>query len=254
MSGVPADDIARRLPSALPDSVRFALRDFCEATVEALGPDLRAIVLFGSAAESRMRATSDVNVLVVMNRFDPARINNLRDPARVARAAVRLEPMFMLADELPLAGAAFAVKFQDIAARHLVLVGTNPFESLVFPRERLLQRVQQVLLDTTIRLRATYTMLSLREEQLARAIADVAAPLRSSAAAILDLERRPASNPKAALESLGSELEGDWTSVLEGLSKARESGVLPAGLAPSLALRLIELSARLRERADKIVA
>ena len=39
---------------------------------EAFGADLIAVVLFGSAAEGRLRKTSDVNVIAVTRRFDPA--------------------------------------------------------------------------------------------------------------------------------------------------------------------------------------
>ncbi|MEO7404629.1 MAG: nucleotidyltransferase domain-containing protein [Burkholderiales bacterium] len=214
---------------------------------------MRSIVLFGSAAEGRMRATSDVNVLVVIERFDPARIDTLRDTARVVRAAVRLEPMFVLADELPLAAAAFAVKFQDIGARHVVLVGADPVATLAIPRSMIVHRVKQVLLNTTIRLRATYTLLSLREEQLARAVADAAAPMRSSAAAILSLEGKPAGSPKEALERVVADLPGsDWAGVLKQVSQAREEGVLPAGVAPALTLKLIELGTLLRHRAERV--
>jgi hypothetical protein len=45
----------------LPPRVQEVLRDFVEAARGAFGPDLRAVVLYGSAAEGRLRATSDVN-------------------------------------------------------------------------------------------------------------------------------------------------------------------------------------------------
>ncbi len=50
----------------LPDRVSRVLAEFVEQALTALGETLRAIVLFGSAAENRLRATSDVNVVVVL--------------------------------------------------------------------------------------------------------------------------------------------------------------------------------------------
>ena len=47
----------------LPASVARVLDDFVRDARTALGDTLQSIVLFGSAAENRMRATSDVNVV-----------------------------------------------------------------------------------------------------------------------------------------------------------------------------------------------
>ena len=105
-------------------------RDSAEA---AFGADLRAVVLFGSAAEARLRATSDVNLVVVLRRFERAQAEQLQRPLRVAQAAARLTPMFLLESEVPMAAEAFAVKFDDILHRRALLFGTDPFEQLRHP-------------------------------------------------------------------------------------------------------------------------
>ena len=241
------------LPRDLPEEVAQALRSFCEAAVAAFGKELRSIVLFGSAAEGKMRATSDVNVLVVLDRFDRALADPMREEARLAHAAVRLQPMFLLTEEIVPAADAFAVKFEDILSRHVVLVGNDPFLGIQIPRDRIIQRLRQDLLNMTIRLRATYVLTSLREEQLAREIADAAAPLRSSALSIRVLEGHPAEAPKAALEAIAAAAPGGpWNDVLAGLSDAREDGRLAPGVAGDLLIRIIALAAALRERIDRL--
>jgi len=65
--------------SALPEAVREGLTDFTAAARQAFAADLLSIVLFGSAAEGRLRQASDVNVVVVLRRDDP---KNLRQSAR----------------------------------------------------------------------------------------------------------------------------------------------------------------------------
>ena len=82
--------------------------DLVDAARNTLGDTLESIVLYGSAAEGRLRPASDVNVVVVLNRFDPTRVEAFGDPVRVAQAAIRLAPMVMLRDEIPHAAAAFA--------------------------------------------------------------------------------------------------------------------------------------------------
>jgi predicted nucleotidyltransferase len=237
----------------LDPTVEQALSDVVSAARGAFGTDLVSVVLFGSAAEGRMRATSDVNVLLVLERFDPVRADALREPLRLAKAALDLHPMFMLQAELGAAMDAFALRFADIAARHRVLWGPDPFAALTLPREALLRRLRQVLLNLQIRARERYVALSLREEQLVRYIADTAGPLRAAAASLLQLEGRPAPNPKEALESLAASVgEPGAGEALAAMSQAREAQMLPAGAAPAVALALMALIARLRERAEAL--
>jgi len=160
--------------------------------------------------------------------------------------------MFVLGSELALAAESFSVKFDDIAHRHLVLYGTDPFEALTITRALLVQRLQQMLFNLTLRLRALYAVGRAREESLAALIADTAAPLRRSAYAILELRGARASSPKAALESLAAELGGDWAHDLQSLSKAREDLRLDPGTAGKLILRLTELSEWLRQQAARL--
>jgi hypothetical protein len=238
-----------RVPAGLPDAVRDWLAQASQTLVDSLGEDLLALILFGSAAELVMRASSDVNLLVVVRRFDSERINGASAVLQNAAAAVELHPMFLLAEELTLALEYFSVKFDDIAHRHVVLYGTDPFEALVIPRAQLAMRVQQVLFNQTLRLRSLYAVGRAREETLAAAIAEIAAPLRRCAYAILELRGERPASPKAALETLGGELGGDWTHDLVSLSKAREQLMLDPGAAAGLILRLSELAELLRQLA-----
>lgn len=236
----------------LPQDVSQGLAAFVEAAKSALGPELVSIVLFGSAAEGRMRATSDVNVVVVMSSFDAVRIDALREPLRLAHALIRLSAMLILESEIPAAAEAFAVKFADIRERHKVLAGADPFAALASSRSAMLFRLRQILLNFILRTRERYALVSLREEQLAPVVADAAGPLRSAAALILALEGRPASSPKAALETLAAETDAEnWREPLANLSKAREAA-LPPGAGRPTALYLIELAQALQARADRL--
>jgi hypothetical protein len=107
----------------------------------------------------------------VLHRFEAARVDGLRDAVRVAQAAIRLAPMIPLRDEFPHAASAFAVKFSDIARRHRVLYGDDPFANLAIPRERLLARLLQVLLNLRLRLLSTYATRTFDESLSAGAAA-----------------------------------------------------------------------------------
>lgn len=236
-----------------PQQVERMLGDFIAAAREALGADLVSVVLYGSAAEGRLRSTSDVNVLVVLKRFELRTIDGLREPARLAKALVRLEPMWVLESELDAALTAFAVKFGDILHRSRVLFGADPFAGRTVPRAASVDRLRQVLLNFSLRLRDAYVERSLREEQLAHVLADFSGPLRTMTAALLELEGSPSGSPKAALASLASSLgEARFLELARAVSEARETGRLRAGAAFPAFESLFDLVGVLRARAEAL--
>lgn len=237
----------------LPGTVRRSLADLLEAARAAFGQGLRSVVLFGSAAEGRLRATSDVNLIFVLDRFDQDAVDRLGETLRVVQAAVALNPMFLLETEIPAAAEAFAAKFADILRRRRVLLGEDPFADVSVPRGAAIARLKQVLLNLLLRLRALYAMRSLREEQLALVVAEAAGPLRSSAATLLELTGTPPGSPKEALERVAASLTDDsFRELLARLSEAREQRILPPGVAGPTLFRLMELVSALRVRVEAL--
>lgn len=247
--------MAPSLPAAgdLPDTITRVLDEFVAAARAALGPALQSIVLFGSAAENRIRATSDVNVVVVLTSFDRAGIEMLRPSLARAHAAIQLEILWLQAAELTAAAEAFAVKFADIVRRHRTLHGPDPFAGLVVSRQATIARLRQVLLNQLLRLRASYAVDGDREERIALRIADAAGPLRVSAAEILELEGGPALPPRDAL----AHVTESWTAperdaVLAAISEARETRHVAAGRAGEILLGIVDLAGFLHQRASAL--
>ena len=241
------------MPPPLPEEIQRHLDLFVAAAQTAFGDDLAAAVLFGSAADGQVRATSDVNLLLLLKRFTPQTADALRGSLRLAHAAIDLQVMFLLERELTQAADAFAVKFADIIARHRVLLGVDPFASLHTSRDAVLRRLRQVLLNQQVRMRERYMLLSLNEEQLAGAIADAAGPLRSAAASLAQLEGKSAQSGKQALEAFVDQL-GDpaLNTALQAMSKARETARLAPGQALPAFTGLMAITERLREHAEQM--
>ena len=235
---------------ALPEPVAAGLAAFVAAAQQAFGDDLVSLTLFGSAAEGRLRPTSDVNVIVVLVREDAERLAAIGDAYRLARAAIRLSAMFILETEIAAASEAFAVKFADIGARHLVLHGRDPFSGLSESREALLRRSRQVLMNLLLRLRERYALSSVFPDQLAFAAADAVGPLRAAASVVLSLEAGERVTPRDALRRL-AELSGK-TAALEAIVSARESGAIPAIGGAATLRAAIELAGELSERAERL--
>ncbi|MBA3710446.1 MAG: nucleotidyltransferase domain-containing protein [Planctomycetes bacterium] len=223
-------------------NVERALSGFIDAAKAAFSADLRAVVLFGSAAEDRLRPTSDVNVVVVLARFDAAAAERLREPLALAWTAIRLQAMFLLESEIPAAAEAFTVKFADIRKRHRVLHGQDPFTALQIPRGAAVAQLRQSLMNQVLRLREVYVDQGMHEERLVLAVADAAGPLRACASALLELEGAPAPTPREALQRLAG-------NDLDELRIARTERALPAGTSGPLLLRLHALAEAMLARA-----
>lgn len=225
------------------------LADVVTSARTAFGEDLVAAVVFGSAANGQLRVTSDVNLMLVLTRFNPPQADQVRESVRLARALVDMHVMFIVQDELPIALKSFPVKFSDIIARHKLLFGVNPFENSIIPIADLISHTKQALLNFQLRTREQYVLVSLREEQLVNLIADSAAPLRSCAAALRQIGGESYLNSKEALEQFVSKLQRkDFTLALHTMSQAREQGFLPAGNAAKAVLALLDLSHVLYEQ------
>jgi hypothetical protein len=240
--------------NTLPPNVARVLTGFVEQARETFADDLRAIVLYGSAAESKLRATSDVNLLLVLSAFDQRKADQLREPLSLAETAIQLKVMFLLEQELQPAIEAFAVKFGDILRRRRVLYGDDPFAALSISRADAIRRLKQVLLNLTLRLREAYITRGLREEQLAAMIADLAGPLRSCAATLLELEDAPAASPKDALAQVAASFSdgAQWMEELSRISETRQAKALTPGLAAPTFFHLIELASSMRLRAEAL--
>jgi len=235
---------------SFPEAVRTTLNEFVAATQRAFVDDLLSIVLFGSAAEGRLRPTSDVNVVVVLRRVDPKRLEAIGEAYRFAHAAIRLSAMFIRESEIAVAKDAFAVKFADIAARHEVLYGTDPFDGLTISREAARHRLLQVLVNLQLRLRERYALSSPYDEQLAIAAADAVGPLRASAAVLLWLESGVRLAPREALRQIADETGS--AAALTGITEARESGGVPAIGAEATLIGAIELATQLAGRIERL--
>jgi predicted nucleotidyltransferase len=113
----------------------------------AYGAELRAVVLYGSAAAGEhIPKRSDYNVLVLTESLKPER---LRAAAAVARAwaeAGNPAPMTMTPAEWRRSADIFPMEYADILDRHKILYGELPVEGVrVEPRHLRLQLEQEAM-------------------------------------------------------------------------------------------------------------
>jgi len=240
----------------LPPSVEQGLEQYVEAAKSAFGSELVSIVLYGSAAEGRLRASSDVNTITVARSFSKAATEAVAPALTVLATAIRLETMFVLEAEIEHAMTAFPVKFADIGHRRHVLTGTDPFAHVAIPRGALITRLRQVLLNFVLRTRQGYALRLDREDRLVELVADLAGPLRSSAAALLELNGTEVASPREALDAFTRQTgNAKWLEAVAMLSAARENRALPEGRPAGVVIfELLELGHYMLEAAHRLDA
>ena len=237
----------------LPPQVEKILNDFVTAAQKAFEGRLSSIVLFGSAAENRLRATSDVNVLVVLNEFRQQDATSLAPTMRLARAAIRLEVMYLLSSEVPAAMECFAQKFADIVRRHRVLVGEDPFGSIAPSRASEIYRIRQVILNLQLRMRQGFAERAGRNDQLALLIADFSGPIRTCAAGLLRLENQDNLPPKEALQRFADSLgEPEASKAVRQLSAIREGRAEEAADLAGTFFAILDVVEHIRSRAWRL--
>jgi len=233
----------------LPAQVEKGLEKFLDAARTAFGVNLVSVVLYGSGAEGKLRPTSDVNLIAVVDSAGEAQMTAVGPVVTMLRAAIELKVMFLRRAEIDDAVVAFPVKFADIRRRRRVLLGEDVFAGMTIPRSALIARLRQVLLNLIVRARESYAERVGQEDHLVAMVADLAGPLRSAAASLLDLENTPAASAKEALEKVG----GTRRAVAE-LSEAREKQSLPPGEAAAAVFSLLEVAEEMLARLSRVAA
>jgi predicted nucleotidyltransferase len=234
----------------LPAHVATVLSDFAGKARDVLADELVSVVLFGSAAEGRLKATSDVNLILVLRSFEAEKLGQLGDPLLAADAAIQLRVMFLLESEIPAAVECFAQKFADILRRHRVIFGKEVFATTQVPRAPEIFRLRQILLNLTLRLREAYVSRGQRAEQIVRVLADALGPLRATAGTLLELEGAPNPDSDAALKAVAASFGAEGDAAAAGLFAAHEGRTIAE---PQRALvQVVDLVTRIAARTAQL--
>jgi hypothetical protein len=125
------------------------------ALVEELAAqDLRMAALYGSAARDGFDPEhSDVNLLLVFDTLDGARLAALAGPLQLARSAWRCAAFVLTTGELEDLGRCFPIKLHGIRRNYHVLAGADLLAGMEPPPEQLGQEAVRVLRNAAFKLR-----------------------------------------------------------------------------------------------------
>ena len=126
MRGDNMDTLRRLWEHRKPRELESVLQELVESLKEFLGRDLRAIVLYGSAASGEYLPTkSNINILVIATVFEASHWRKLQPLMRTwSRRRIGV-PFVLTESELREWARSFPIEFLDIQANHRVLMGED---------------------------------------------------------------------------------------------------------------------------------
>lgn len=123
------------------------------------GPLLRCVVLYGSAASGEAVAgQSDLNVLVLVDRVERERMQQLAATIRAWNEAGNLAPLTLTHAEWLRSADIFPIEYADILERHRILAGTATLEGVRVEAHDLRLQLEREAMALLLRLRSGVMM------------------------------------------------------------------------------------------------
>ena len=223
---------------------------------QAHGDNLRAVVVYGSAAGSeRLSQARDVNVLVLVQTLDMAALEREASVAQAWAKAGNPPPLTLTVEEWGESADIFHMEYADILEHHRVLHGALPDEDKIIDREHLRLQLEQQVMGKLIQLRQGILtaagkrggLLELLEASLSTFMVLFRATLR------LHGERPPASN-EATCERVAALCGIDTAPFVRMVRHKRGESRIGAADAPALLDRYLAETGKLKAYLDQFAS
>jgi len=200
---------------ALPPAARASLQALKEGLEKAVGNNLAALVVYGSAARGGyVPDESDLDVIVVLDDTSLPQLHKIAEPLTQARYGGRVEAMILKRDNLASAADVFPLLYDDLRQRHVILSGTDVFAGLAVADTHRRLRIEQELREARIRMRRAVVDALGSESEIAGAVARKVKQVRSPLHALLGLKGKQCDDRlEAVLAAAGREYGVDTSSL-----------------------------------------
>jgi predicted nucleotidyltransferase len=143
------------------------LNDLVRRLKEASGANLRAVVLYGSAAATEFdREHSDLNILCLLDRLNAASLRGLRPVTLWWWRRGHPAPLLFTFGELRDSADVFSIELLDMKQHHRMLWGDDLLAQLEVPMDLHRLQVERELRTNVIRLRQAYLRSRGRDAEL----------------------------------------------------------------------------------------
>lgn len=195
------------------------LAELVEGLKLAAGANLKAVVLYGSAATGEFQPRhSDLNILCVLERLDGAELQKLAHTSRWWEKKGHPAPLVFAREELHRSADVFAIEFLDIQRSHRVLFGEDIFTEFDVPLDLHRHQVERELRTNVLRLRQAYLTAAKNEKAVHRLLTEsVSSFVVLFRHALMALGQPIPQSRRAVVEQLAATLGFDAAGVLEVL-------------------------------------
>jgi predicted nucleotidyltransferase len=189
-----------------------------------LAERLQAATLFGSAARGEwLEGISDVNVLVLLDRIDPAVLERAAPPARTAMAR-GLTPLLMEVDEWRRAADVFTIELADMKEASVPLFGDDPASALPVHQQILRLQAERELRAKLLHLHGALLVAADDRKRLGQILVHALPSFTAYLRAALRLAGRPVPRTSREVIDAGSALTGADSAAFLRVLDARASG------------------------------
>jgi hypothetical protein len=164
------------------ENARALLAPVLQRLDQALGESY-SLVAYGSSARGEfLPGVSDLNLLLVAERFDLPLLRKTGAALREFEQSGHPPPLLMVREEWQRAGDVFPIEITDMQAAHETLRGADPLPGIAVDRSDLRRALEQELRGKLLRLRQAYALHAddpqVLETVVAMSVSSVAALLR----------------------------------------------------------------------------
>lgn len=174
---------------ALPPETRAPLQALKEGLEKAVGANLAALVVYGSAVRGGyVPDESDIDVIVVLDDTSLPQLKAIAQPLVLARYGGRVEAMVLKRAAIHRAADVFPLLYDDLRQRHVLLSGSDVFAGLEISDAHRRLRIEQELREARIRMRRAVVDALGSEATIAGAVARKVKQIRGPLHALLCLK------------------------------------------------------------------
>jgi predicted nucleotidyltransferase len=206
------------------------LDEFVQKLKSAASENLKAVILYGSAATEEFHAKhSDLNLLCVLNKAGAAQAEALHAPVEWWIRRGQRPPLVFTLEELCRSADVFAIELLDMKSHHRILYGQNVLADLAVPLHYHSIQVERELRTDWLRLRqAMLAAPKKKKVYLELMVSSFSAFVALFRHALIALGQAPAATKREAIDRIaafaGSDSSGFHTVLdfREGKRKERE--------------------------------
>jgi hypothetical protein len=187
------------------------LDEFVQKLKAASAENLKAVILYGSAATEEFHAKhSDLNILCLVGQADSVHIEALHEPVDWWTRLGQRPPLVFTLEELWRSADIFTIELLDMKSRHRILYGENFLADFSVPLQYHSIQVERELRTNWLRLRQSILAAPKKQkEYLALMIASFSTFAALFRHALMALGEKPAETKREAIDRIAQFASAD---------------------------------------------